>query len=248
MKLKTAGLAVAIALGAVGGTAWAAQTVASIIGPDGTINGCYTQNKGALRVVEAGQPCDKNELPIQWNQKGPKGDKGDPGEPGPRGDTGPPGPALTSLAGIPCDTGSLDKPDGRIDVSVAADTGAITLTCRSASTNPVLTVLLIAGPETCVTVLGITTCFNARFDVREVDAAGSPVANGFTCTSAPNLSPFPVTCQTQRFAAGATVRLEALGAPAGFVPTWSGCDSVDGAVCTATMSAARTVAVTPVSG
>src|SRR5215210_1736271 len=114
LKSKSVVLAVAIGIGVVGGTAWAAQTIASIVGADGTIHGCYAQKNGALRVVAEGTACTPRELPIQWNQQGPKGNKGDRGDPGargPKGDTGPPGPALASLAGIPCDTGSREKPD-----------------------------------------------------------------------------------------------------------------------------------------
>lgn len=239
MSLKSAVLAVAIAIAAVGGTAWA------IVGADGTINACYSSKKGSLRVVVAGEACAKGELPIQWNQTGPKGDKGDKGDPGQPGPPGDPGPA--SLAGIPCDTGSPEEPDGQTEVSIA-ETGEITLFCRSASTNPVLNVVLIAGPEVCVVILGIPVCSTARFSVREVDAAGSPVADGFTCLDPHNLSTFPVTCHTQRFGTGATVHLEAFGAPSGLASSWVGCDSVSGAVCTFALTDPRTVAVTPVAG
>lgn len=245
MNLKSVVLAVAIGIGVVGGTAWAAQTIASIVGADGTIHGCYAQKNGALRVVAEGTACNARELSIQWNQQGPKGDKGDRGAPGPKGDMGPPGPALASLAKIPCDTGSLDKPDGRTEVTVA-ESGLITLACRSQSTNPVLNVALMAGPEKCTDILGIPVCTNARFSVREVDATGRPVVTGFTCLDPHTRSTFPVTCRTQRFATGATVHLEPFDAPSGFVPLWSGCDSVSGAgVCTVMLTEARTVAVTP---
>jgi len=247
MKVKSVLLAAAIALGVLGGTAWAAQTIASIVGADGTIHGCYTRNTGLLRVVAEGTTCNGRELPIQWNQQGPKGDKGDRGARGPKGDTGPPGPALASLAGIPCDTGSLDEPDGRTEVTVA-ETGVITLACRSASTNPVLNVALMAGPERCTVVLGIPACANVRFSVREVDATGTPVVNGFTCLDPHTRSVFPVTCHTRRFAAGATVHLEPFGAPSGFVPSWSGCDSISAAgVCTFKLTDVRTVTLTPVA-
>jgi len=248
MKLKSVLLAAAIALGVLGGTAWAAQTIGSIVGADGTIHGCYTRNIGLLRVVAEGTTCTTRELPIQWNQKGPKGDKGDRGARGPKGDTGPPGPALASLAGIPCDTGNLDEPDGRTEVTVADTGGLITLACRSASTNPVLNLALIAGPERCTIVLGVPVCTNVRFSVREVDATGTPVVNGFTCLDPRTRSTLPVTCHTLRFALGATVHLEPVDAPAGFVPSWSGCDSVSPAgVCTFNLTGARTVAVTPVA-
>jgi hypothetical protein len=271
MRLKSIGVTVAIVASAVGGTAWAAQTISSIVGSDGTINGCYVEKKGALRVVAPGEACGRGELPIQWNQKGAKGDtgapgpagatgpqgarglkgdKGDRGDPGPRGDTGPqgpqgnPAPALTSLAGIPCPTGSPDKPDGRTHVAVS-DTGAMTFTCLSESTNPVLTVALVPGPLTCVTALGITNCFLSRFGVREVDANGAPVAAGFTCPVVLNQVSFPIPCETQRFGPGVTVRLEAVGAPTGLAASWTGCDSVSGAICTFTLAGARTLAITP---
>ena len=247
MNAKSVAVAVAVGIGAVGGTAWGAQTIASVVGADGVIHGCYEERSGAVRVVEAGAACDRRELPIQWNQQGPKGDKGDPGQTGPKGDTGPPGPALTSLAGIPCDTDDLDRPDGRTEVTVAA-TGAMTFACRTSSTNPVLTAALVPGPDVCVVVIGIPVCTKARFSVREVDAAGSPIANGFTCLDPHNLSTFSVMCSTQRFGLGATVRLEAFGAPTGFTPFWEFCDAVSGAVCTVTLTQARDVFVTPVGG
>jgi len=257
MNLKSAGLAIALAVAVVGGTAWAAETISSIVAPDGTINGCYAEKDGALRVVEQGVACGKHELAVQWDQTGAKGDTGATGPAGPAGPQGAtgapgpqgePGPALASLEGVPCDTGSLDKPDGRTVASVA-DTGVMTLTCESSSTNPVLVVGLGSGPQVCVS-FPVSFCFLSRFSVNEVDAAGAPVSNGFTCgVGSPNQSPFPFLCQTQRFAPGVTVRLGATGAGAGFVPFWTGCDSVDAAgVCTVAMTGDRSVSVTPVTG
>jgi hypothetical protein len=242
LKSKSVVLAVAIGIGVVGGTAWAAQTIASIVGADGTIHGCYAQKNGALRVVAEGTACTPSELSIQWNQRG------DRGAPGPKGDAGPPGPAVASLAGIPCDTGSIEKPDGRTEVAVA-ETGLLTLTCRSESASPVLTVALMAGPERCTVVFRVPVCANVRFSVREVDATGTPVANGFSCLDPRARSTFPITCQTQRFAKGTTVHLEPVDPASGFVPSWTGCDSISSAgVCTFVLSDARTVAVTPIAG
>jgi hypothetical protein len=153
-----------------------------------------------------------------------------------------------SLAGIPCDTGSVEKPDGRTEVAVA-ETGLLTLTCRSESANPVLTVALTAGPERCTVILRVPVCANVRFSVREVDAAGAPVANGFSCLDPRVRSTLPITCQTQRFAKGTTVHLEPVDAPSGFVPSWTGCDSTSSAgVCTFVLNDARTVAVLPIAG
>jgi len=245
MNLKSVVLAAAIGVAVLGGTAWAAQTVASIVGADGTIHGCYARNTGLLRVVAEGSTCNARELSIQWNQQGPTGAKGERGERGPKGDVGPPGPALASLANIPCDTGSLDKPDGRTEVTVA-ETGVITLACRSATTNPVLNVALMAGPERCTVVLGVLVCTNVRFSAREVDATRTPVVNGFACLDPHTRSTLPATCHTQRFAAGATVHLAPFDAPSGFAPSWTGCDSVSAAgVCTFKLTGVRTIALTP---
>lgn len=258
MNLKSAGVAIALAVAVVGGTAWAAATIASIVAPDGSINGCYATKNGALRIVEQGEACGKRELAVQWNQTGAKGNPGATGPagpqgvPGPKGDTGPQGlqgePGPTSLEGIECDTGSLDKPDGRTTVTVA-DNGAITLECESMSTNPVLSVALATGPQVCVS-FPVSFCFLSRFGAAEVDATGAPVTNGFECNAgSPNQSTFPGLCQTQRFAPGATVRLAAAGTFSGLVPSWTGCDSVDAAaVCTVAMTGARSVVVQPVTG
>jgi hypothetical protein len=155
-------------------------------------------------------------------------------------------PTLASLDGLACDTGSPDKPDGVIVASVDAATGVTTLRCLSTSTSPVLTVMLGAGPQICSSVLGFpSVCFLTRFAVQEVDSNGTPIPSGFTCDpGAPSLSPFPIVCETQRFARGATVRLRALGG-SGLTPLWSGCDAADGDICIVSLIGDRTLAVTP---
>ena len=275
MTARSVAIAVALAIGVAGGTALAAGPLASIIGSDGTINGCYSTKDGTLRVVEPGQVCGSKELAIQWNQQGQNGAAGatgatgatgstgpigasgptgasgvtgDTGSTGPAGATGPPGPALGSLDGVPCDTGSLDKPDGRTHVSVDPDTGAMTFKCVSSSTNPVLTVLLAAGPERCTGFPPATFCFLTRYGAQEVDASDVPVPNGFVCSSVLNLSPVAVQCDTQRFGPGTRIHLTATGSFEGLAPSWSGCESVTGATCTVTMNGDRTVTVTPVTG
>lgn len=162
---------------------------------------------------------------------------------GPPGPAGAPGPALASLDGVPCDTGTADRPDGRIVVSTDAATGDVRLRCVSTATTPVLTAMLLPGPQVCGGIIPL--CVLSRFAVQEVDAGGAPVAGGFACDPGPpNLSPFPVACQTQRFAAGATVRLRAVGG-SGRAPAWSGCDAVAGDTCTVTVADGRVVAVQP---
>jgi hypothetical protein len=91
MRIKKIAVVVGIALGAAGGTAWAAEAVTSIVAPDGTISGCYQQNNGQLRVVASGEACRSSEVAISWNQRGQQGDAGATGAPGAAGPQGAPG-------------------------------------------------------------------------------------------------------------------------------------------------------------
>lgn len=96
MNVKRVVIAAALMLGAAGGTAWATGAIGSIVAPDGTINGCYQQQNGQLRVVAAGETCRASELALSWAQKGPAGEagaRGEQGPPGPQGDRGLQGPA-----------------------------------------------------------------------------------------------------------------------------------------------------------
>ncbi len=78
-----------VALGAA-----AAIAAGAIPSSDGTIQGCYNQDGGNLRVVDnSGTECGEFETPLNWNQQGPAGPKGDTGATGPAGPPGPPGPA-----------------------------------------------------------------------------------------------------------------------------------------------------------
>src|SRR5436190_21479535 len=116
MKTKHIAAVVGIVLGTAGGTAWAASTIAAIVAPDGTFNGCYETHTGALRVVAAGQKCHVLEAPIAWSQRGPTGAAGAPGPGGPKGDTGDKGDKgdRGPAGGAPCDTGDPNWPDGRV--------------------------------------------------------------------------------------------------------------------------------------
>jgi hypothetical protein len=81
-----------------GGTALATTTLASIVGPDGKINGCYLTSAGLLRVVPDGQACRDGESAIAWSAtgsgaQGPPGPAGPAGPRGPQGAVGPRGPA-----------------------------------------------------------------------------------------------------------------------------------------------------------
>jgi hypothetical protein len=187
----------------------------------------------ALGVGDANCPTGGSEFvssnATTYACNGAKGDTGDQGPPGPKGD---PGPSLSSLAGIPCDSGTIDKPDSTTKVDVDAATGALTLTC--VSPNPDLSVK-IEGRIGC----GVFGC--EQFEVQQVDATGDPVSGGFQCGQSG-----PLSCDTQRFAAGTTVHLQAVNSDliaAGVDPVWSFCDSVDatGTICTVTMSDDRFV-------
>jgi hypothetical protein len=76
-----------------------AQAAGAIPGPDGVIHGCYRDTTGKLRVIAAGETCERDETALPWNQAGapgPKGDKGDRGDAGPQGQ-----PGLSEYQSIP---------------------------------------------------------------------------------------------------------------------------------------------------
>jgi len=80
------GGAVASLLVAGGGIAFAA-------GGSNTIDGCYNNTNGTLRVLTStASGCKPNETAIQWNQEGAPGVQGQQGDPGVQGETGPQGP------------------------------------------------------------------------------------------------------------------------------------------------------------
>ena len=44
-----------------------------------TINGCVDTNKGTLRIVKPGEPCENKEYAISWNSAGVNGTNGKDG-------------------------------------------------------------------------------------------------------------------------------------------------------------------------
>lgn len=129
-----AGLVLAAAL--VGGAAWAASAT-SLVGADGTIDGCYRAAKGdaagqgQLRVVAAREACRDNELPIQWSQRGEQGEQGPPGptgEKGEQGDQGPSGPTgdrgEAGAQGVPGPKGDRGDPGPKGDQGTQGTEGA----------------------------------------------------------------------------------------------------------------------------
>jgi hypothetical protein len=81
----------AVGLVVAGGLAYATTRASN-----GTVNGCYLQGTGTLRVLTGtAQTCKPTEAPIHWSVKGPPGAKGatgPQGPAGPKGDTGALGP------------------------------------------------------------------------------------------------------------------------------------------------------------
>ena len=68
------GTAVLVAF-AIVGVAWA-----TIPSKDGTINACYMNKTGIVRIIDAPtEKCLKIETPISWNRAGPQGAPGLPG-------------------------------------------------------------------------------------------------------------------------------------------------------------------------
>lgn len=102
-----------------------AVAVTSIVGADGTINGCYNTANGMLRVVAAGTQCREPEAALKWSQRGPKGEQGIQGVPGPKGDKGDPG--IQGVPGAKGDKGDRGLPGPKGDAGAPGakgDTGA----------------------------------------------------------------------------------------------------------------------------
>jgi Collagen triple helix repeat (20 copies) len=158
-RIRRGGARIALfAAGLLVGSAGIALAAGQVIGGGGTINGCYENRTGLLRVidVQAGKTCTSFETPISWSQQGPRGEvgpaglvgpagpqgpAGPPGERGPAGDpgsvgpAGPPGPKGDpgTLAGAPCTT-SLGSP-GTVTMTVDS-TNSILLECVLQRSDP----------------------------------------------------------------------------------------------------------------
>ena len=101
-------IGVVATLAALGG----GMAFASIPDSGGVIHACYSNGKGALRVVDlqGGDACAKKESALNWSQAGPKGDRGEKGERGDRGETGPQGPAADFGTGVGLEKVTLTAP------------------------------------------------------------------------------------------------------------------------------------------
>ena len=78
----------AAAAGAIAATALAGGIAWAAIPEGGVIQGCYNENNGQLRVVDAATDCGPSELGLSWNQTALKaksvrrGRREKPGHPG----------------------------------------------------------------------------------------------------------------------------------------------------------------------
>ena len=102
-----AGLVAAAVLVTSAGVALGTGTVESIVGADGSIQGCYQKQNGQLRVVRAASDCRPSELAVRWSERGPAGPQGErglQGERGPQGEQGLQGEqGPQGLAGVTCE-------------------------------------------------------------------------------------------------------------------------------------------------
>jgi len=199
---------------------------------------------------DPGAPGAKGDpgVPGVKGDTGAQGVKGDPGVQGPPGPQGDPGPSLASLDGVPCDTANLDKPDGALVATTDPADETVSISCVSTSTNPKFGIFSASGvPVVCSGGFGGIPgiCVPFTYGIVLVDETGALVDDGRVCLG-PTLIPFPV-CQTQRFPAGTTIRLAATGSVAGYVPSFTGCDSVTNGICVLVLTEDRAVSVSPVT-
>ena len=96
-----------------------------------TINVCYSNRGGAIRIVSDASQCTKAEAFISWNQvgpmgpAGPAGPQGIQGPPGPQGPQGPKGePGLPGLQGLKGDKGDTGAQGIQGIPGLKGDTGA----------------------------------------------------------------------------------------------------------------------------
>ena len=154
LKRSTFGVAMALT-GIVIGVVF--TTLVSADGGDAElIHGCVQTANGALRVVEADQPCRGTETALDWNQQGV------PGQAGLKGERGAPGASLESLSGLndlPC---TVATEAGVVEVTVSI-TGAVSLTCIVEQGNP------------CPT----TGCINFNTDALNCGTLGNDVTDDF---------------------------------------------------------------------
>lgn len=130
---------------------------ATIPGPGGVIDACYSKVNGTVRIIDSAATCAMSEVPISWNITGPRGPTGPTGATGPKGATGATGPAgpvgPTGAAGPKGATGATG-PMGPTGPSGVVTTAAFGGSIPNAPVVPVTTSPIFVGPTAEVTVTG----------------------------------------------------------------------------------------------
>jgi hypothetical protein len=194
-RKRTVAALVVCALAAAGGTAWAGGTFPSLVGADGTIDGCYQRWSGQLRVVAGDDECRKSEVAISWNERGsrgaagvagpvgPAGPKGDQGSRGPAGADGAPGPA--GPAGAKGDKGDKGDP-GSAGLTAVSDLSG--LACKLPNGAAGTTTAGIAGTANAavgqLTVTCTATSIDLQTDPQNCGTIGNDVRNAYAHATA----------------------------------------------------------------
>jgi hypothetical protein len=112
---------VLIAATLIVGLAVAAAAALGSASGGGTINGCYANNNGALRVIDtaAGGACKTSETALSWQQQGtpgPVGPTGATGATGSTGATGATGPAgVSAISALPAGDSESGEVGGEVN-------------------------------------------------------------------------------------------------------------------------------------
>lgn len=122
--------------------------------PPGTIQACYNDTNGNLRLVSSPDDCRNHETAISWDITGPAGPPGPPGppgpagSPGPQGSPGPPGPGsnvttfrhtrtVANICGLGSNFSFIDNPaiNGNPDAMIFV-TAIVGIQGDRSNTNP----------------------------------------------------------------------------------------------------------------
>jgi hypothetical protein len=182
---------------ALGGVAFA-----SIPGPGGVVEGCYSKSSGVLRVIDSKKGCSKkHERTLRWNQHGVQGARGFEGIQGPQGNQG-----LQGIQGPPGPTAGVTSTDpGTPPASPLVSIASVTI---NTTTSGKLFVLGAAkqGLINCGVNTGCTGHFGLYVDGQPVPGTDRTVSAGGSNSGSTPLNMYGVT---STLAAGAhTVNLE----------------------------------------
>src|SRR4051794_34341723 len=119
--LRLGALVIAV-LAVTAGVALATDAVESVVGADGTMQGCYAKANGQLRLVSSAVECRPSELAVSWSHTGPQGDAGAQGPQGPAGPQG--GRGAQGVAGPQGVQGEKGIQGEKGDIGAPGDRGA----------------------------------------------------------------------------------------------------------------------------